>query len=278
MNENRVIRILSLGAGVQSSAVLLMAIHGEIKPIEHCIFSDTGWEPKHVYSYLEKLKPLIKKSGIQFHRVQSHSKNTTGSIKEDALKNDRFAAIPFHTLNVDGKRSIMRRQCTSEYKILPVERRIREIMGLKYKQRYARKYGIVHQLMGISTDEVQRAKDNYKPYIFTKFPLLDLGMSRQDCLNWMADKGYELPKRSACIGCPYHDNSEWLNLKENHYDEFMEAVDFEKKMQVKLETKFDGKVFLHPSCEPLETVDFASRMQTKQPSLFDNECEGMCGV
>jgi len=103
-------------------------------------------------------------------------------------------------------------------------------------------------------------------------------MSRQDCLNWMADKGYELPKRSACIGCPYHDNSEWLNLKENHYDEFMEAVDFEKKMQVKLETKFDGKVFLHPSCEPLETVDFASRMRTKQPSLFDNECEGMCGV
>tara|TARA_B100000676_G_C17915595_1_gene752518 strand:+ start:16 stop:852 length:837 start_codon:yes stop_codon:yes gene_type:complete len=278
MNENRVIRILSLGAGVQSSAVLLMAIHGEIKPIEHCIFSDTGWEPKHVYSYLEKLKPLIKKSGIQFHRVQSYSKNTTGSIKEDALKNDRFAAIPFHTLDVDGKRSIMRRQCTSEYKILPVERRIREIMGLKYKQRYARKYGIVHQLMGISTDEVQRAKDNHKPYIFAKFPLLDLGMSRQDCLNWMADKGYELPKRSACIGCPYHDNSEWLNLKENHYDEFMEAVDFEKKMQVKLETKFDGKVFLHPSCEPLETVDFASRMRTKQPSLFDNECEGMCGV
>ena len=231
-----------------------------------------------MYSYLEKLKPLIKKSGIQFHRVQSYSKNTTGSIKEDALKNDRFAAIPFHTLDVDGKRSIMRRQCTSEYKILPVERRIREIMGLKYKQRYARKYGIVHQLMGISTDEVQRAKDNHKPYIFAKFPLLDLGMSRQDCLNWMADKGYELPKRSACIGCPYHDNSEWLNLKENHYDEFMEAVDFEKKMQVKLETKFDGKVFLHPSCEPLETVDFASRMRTKQPSLFDNECEGMCGV
>ena len=278
MNEDRVIRIISLGAGVQSTTLLMLAIHGEIEPVEHCIFADTGWEPSHVYTHLAKLKPLMEKSGIQYHEVKCVTPGSSGNIRKDALEKDRFASIPFHTISPAGKRGMGRRQCTSEYKIRPVQRRVREIMGLEYKQRYARKYGIVHQLMGISTDEIQRAKDVRKPYIFAKFPLLDLGMSRQDCLDWMADKGYELPKRSACIGCPYHDNAEWLNMKENDPEAFMDAVNFEKKAQIKLTDRFESKVFLHPSCEPLETVDFASRIQTKQPSLFDNECEGMCGV
>ena len=151
-------------------------------------------------------------------------------------------------------------------------------MGLAYKQRYARRYGTVHQLMGISTDEIQRAKDNFLPYVHNKFPLLDLGMSRQDCLDWMTDKGYELPERSACIGCPYHDNIEWLYLKENHPEEFMDAVEFEEQAQARFKGTYRGTIFLHPSCKPLGTIDFASKVKIKQPSLFDNECEGMCGV
>jgi hypothetical protein len=39
-------RVLSLGAGVQSTALLLMMIHGEVPKADAVIFSDTGWEPK----------------------------------------------------------------------------------------------------------------------------------------------------------------------------------------------------------------------------------------
>lgn len=37
-------RILSLGAGVQSSTLALMAEHGEIEKPDYAIFADTGWE------------------------------------------------------------------------------------------------------------------------------------------------------------------------------------------------------------------------------------------
>ncbi len=51
------LRVLSLGAGVQSTALALMAAHGEIGPMPDCaIFADTGWEPKAVYEHLAWLK------------------------------------------------------------------------------------------------------------------------------------------------------------------------------------------------------------------------------
>lgn len=58
--------VISLGAGVQSTTLLLMAVHGEITPKpEYAIFSDTGWEPTKVYKHLELLRMIAKKAGIK---------------------------------------------------------------------------------------------------------------------------------------------------------------------------------------------------------------------
>lgn len=70
----RDINVLSLGAGVQSTAMLLMACHGEITPKpDLVIFSDTGWEPKAVYRHLEWLKTEVKKYGVEIITVSRKS-------------------------------------------------------------------------------------------------------------------------------------------------------------------------------------------------------------
>ncbi len=47
------LRVLSLGAGVQSTTLALMAAHGEVGPMPDCaVFADTGWEPRAVYDHL----------------------------------------------------------------------------------------------------------------------------------------------------------------------------------------------------------------------------------
>lgn len=46
------LRVLSLGAGVQSTTLALMAAHGEIEPPDCAIFADTQWEPAEVYAHL----------------------------------------------------------------------------------------------------------------------------------------------------------------------------------------------------------------------------------
>src|ERR1700760_2898815 len=54
--EGAKLRVLSMGAGVQSTTLALMAAHGEIGPMPDCaIFADTGAEPAGVYEQVEWL-------------------------------------------------------------------------------------------------------------------------------------------------------------------------------------------------------------------------------
>lgn len=47
------LRVLSLGAGVQSTTLALMAAHGAVGPTPDCaVFADTGCEPRAVYRHL----------------------------------------------------------------------------------------------------------------------------------------------------------------------------------------------------------------------------------
>lgn len=109
------LRVLSLGAGVQSTTVLLMAIHGDIPPVDHVIFADTGWEPRSVYRHLQSLKSIMAEHAIPFDIVSA------GNIRDDALDpTHRFASMPLHITRQDGEPAMARRQCTSEYKLKPL--------------------------------------------------------------------------------------------------------------------------------------------------------------
>ena len=78
MKQNPSLRILSLGAGVQSSTMALMADAGEfgVKP-DAAVFADTGWEPKPVIQHLEYLKSVIS---YPIHIVKK------GNIQDDILQ------------------------------------------------------------------------------------------------------------------------------------------------------------------------------------------------
>jgi 3'-phosphoadenosine 5'-phosphosulfate sulfotransferase (PAPS reductase)/FAD synthetase len=58
-NRKKALTVISLGAGVQSSTMALMAADGELPKPDCAIFADTGNEPKAVYRYLEFLKKVL---------------------------------------------------------------------------------------------------------------------------------------------------------------------------------------------------------------------------
>ncbi|MDQ0988801.1 3'-phosphoadenosine 5'-phosphosulfate sulfotransferase (PAPS reductase)/FAD synthetase [Streptomyces sp. V3I7] len=101
-------RIGDRGAGIQSSAMLALSAEGILPKVDYAIFADTGWEPKAVYAHLDRLeREIAKPAGIPVLRVSA------GNIREDALDPDhRFASMPLHILNRDGKKGMTRRQCT----------------------------------------------------------------------------------------------------------------------------------------------------------------------
>ncbi|GAA3299207.1 hypothetical protein [Streptomyces cinereospinus] len=122
------LRVLSLGAGVQSSSLLILAAEGRLPKLDFAVFADTGWEPRAVYDHLDRIeREIARPAGIPILRVSS------GNIRNDALDpNHRFASMPLHILNPDGGAGMSRRQCTGEYKVKPIKKQIRALLGYPY--------------------------------------------------------------------------------------------------------------------------------------------------
>src|SRR2546421_419979 len=81
--------------------------------------------------------------------------------------------------------------------------------------------------IGISTDEVGRARDSDVGYMRNVFPLLDLGMSRKDCERYLTERSWATVTKSACIGCPFHGNAQWRQLRDEQPAEWADAVEFD---------------------------------------------------
>ena len=264
-------RVLSLGAGVQSTTLLRMIIHGELPPVEHAIFSDTGWEPQAVYDHLDTLRNECDAAQIPLHIVSN------GNIRDDALNPaKRFASMPVHITNAKGH-AIGRRQCTAEYKIKPLMAKQRELAGLQPGQRC--KEHRITTVIGISWDEIQRVKQPAFSWIRHDYPLIDRRIRRSDCVNWNINNGYPPPPRSSCIGCPYHSNAEWRTIRDDPAS-WADAVEFDQQLRTGRIGRLlaPSQAFLHPARRPLAEVDIRSEEEQGQLTLFNMECEGMCGV
>lgn len=294
------LRALSLGAGVQSTTMALMAAHGDIGPIPDCaIFADTGWEPKAVYDHLSWLmSPNVLPFPV--HVVSA------GNIREQLVaagEGERWASIPAFTRTVtpagaelpvldedDGEIvtvgtrqtsketvsiGMIRRQCTTEFKIVPIQRKVRELAGLTRKRSPV--YPVVEQWIGISTDEIIRAKPSFEAWQVKRFPLIEQRMSRADCLAWLNRNDYPLPPKSACIGCPFHADARWRHMRDHDPDAWSDAIEVDRMIRTGLRG-IRGEVFLHRSAVPLKEADLSTLADHGQLDLWANECEGMCGV
>ncbi|MFE5077637.1 adenine nucleotide alpha hydrolase family protein [Streptomyces halstedii] len=252
MSDQPRFRALSLGAGVQSSTLLALSADGILPKVDYAIFADTGWEPKAVYAHLDRLEEEVAKPArIPVLRVSS------GNIRSDALNPDhRFASMPLHILNKDGRPGMTRRQCTGEYKIKPIKQKVRELLGHPYPSRIP-KGMFVEQWVGISTDEFHRAKDAGVQYMRNWHPLLDLGWSRADCVRYLTSLGLADTPKSSCLGCPFHGNAQWRHIRDTSPSEWADVVEFDAAIRQgnaranAAGNRLLGEAFLHRSRVPL---------------------------
>ena len=264
--------ILSLGAGVQSSALACMSAEGELPPVDASIFADTGAESDETYEYLEYLKDILPHPVY----VVKEKEGLTRMIEEGVATGSRVAQAPFFAISPKGEDGQLLRVCTAEFKIKPVRAKIRELLGLKPRQRVKDEH--CDLWMGISLDEIQRMKMSMVPYITHHFPLVDRRIRRGGCLEWLKEKGYKLPPRSACVYCPYHRNHEWRRIRDNDEKGWKEAIRVDHLVRQGWKG-IDSRLFVHDERIPLEEVDLSTDIDRGQVAMsFMDECEGMCGV
>lgn len=270
-------RVLSLGAGVQSTVMALMAEKGELgmpKP-DIALFADTQWEPPAVYEHLEWLK---KQVSFEIRTVSAGS--LKANLQNGVMPNgSKFIGIPAFLDKGNGQTAIMRRQCTAEYKLKPIHQEIRKILELPPGRAVPKRHK-VEMWVGISVDEITRAKPSAEEWIEKKFPLIDLGISRPQLHQWFQKHypGRPLPK-SACIGCPYHSDAVWKDMKETDPASFMDAVQVDIALRANPNITAltpDGQAYLHRSRKPLPLVNFDET--TGYQDQMNDECEGLCGI
>jgi hypothetical protein len=271
------LRVLSLGAGVQSTTVLLLAAAGRIPAFDVALFADTGWEARRTYDHLARLTEHARRAGIPVRRVSA------GHIRRDALDpGHRFVSMPLFSLGPGGERGMARRQCTSEYKLKPIKAEVRRMLGYPHP---ARVPDGVHAEMaiGISTDEFHRARDADVRYMRNVFPLIELGWDREDCRAYLTASGFTAVPRSACLGCPFHGNAQWRAIRDGDPDEWADVVAFDAAIRhghpraTASGQDLRGTYYLHHSRQPLAQAGLGATPAHRQRGAAAAPCPGEAG-
>jgi len=282
------VTVISLGAGVQSSALLLMAdreperlavamgVPG--RRVDVAIFADTQDEPASVYAWLWTLAGAVSVPILV---------GTKGCLSSDQLSGrGGVGRSPwFVREGANGEIGRLPRQCTRDYKVRVVQTALRKWLGYKPRARFRHQ---VVKIIGFSRDEVYRVKPSPEPWEHNVYPLIEMGWVRDDARKYVESFGLGPPPRSACVMCPYHNDAEWLRLKRDAPEDFARAAEFERALQAKRGRlrvsgpRLRATPWLHKSCEPLGTIDFAARVaadpKRAQLKLFNEVCGADCGT
>jgi hypothetical protein len=241
-------RTFSFGAGVQSTAVLVLQALGQLPdPYDVFLFANVGDDSEHPDSlayFRDVHVPYAEEHGIDLQEVKRVKRDgTSPTLLEDALAQERSIPLPLY-LDGGGPGN---RTCTGTYKINVIRKWQRQ-------QGSSRDNPAVCGL-GISTDEIHRARtaSGFDDQVLD-YPLIDLGMSRRDCYDTIQQAGLPRAPKSACWFCPFHNREDWRRLKRDRPVLFAKAAELEQVLGDRREMLGKDRMWLTAACKPLDTV------------------------
>lgn len=270
-------QILSLGLGLQSTALYYMSALGQLPRIDAAVFADTGAERASTLDYLRRV--LIPWARVNNGPIIIHV--TGKNLATDLLtwrSEGAFVSIPAYTIGPDGKEAMIQRQCTNQYKIQQVNSGIRQAQGLA-PRKHTRPTTV---WLGITTDEITRMftpdtnwKTHHYPFLGYRVSTAGhvrvpgLSMSRQDVAAWYTRHGIEAPPKSSCYMCPFQSDAAWKALKSDGSGDWQRAVEVDHAIRNATSQGTAKPIYLHRSMKPLDQVEFI------QGDLWE-ECSGYC--
>jgi 3'-phosphoadenosine 5'-phosphosulfate sulfotransferase (PAPS reductase)/FAD synthetase len=230
-------QFISLGWGVQSFTIAAMVALGELPPVDAALHADTMHESEHTYTFAARWTEWLEERGVKVITVKPIQSDIVRPLPGGKVE----IHPPFYTRHAGGVGQT-RRQCTMRWKVMPLRRHIRPLL---------KRGETAEQWLGISTDEVQRAKDSDVQYIRHVFPLLDKRMSRADCVQWMEAHKLEVPPKSACSFCPFHNKRHWQEMKREGGNDWATALAVDSMVRYAQPGKANHELFVHANGKPL---------------------------
>jgi hypothetical protein len=253
--------VLSLGWGVQSFTLAAMAALGELPKPDAAVHADTTYERAATYAFAKRWTPWLQRHGVPVITVREPI------ATQEILTNPDRVHIPLYSLDTRGRVGQLRRSCTHRWKIVPMRRWLR--------RRSYRQVIQVTQWLGISLDEVERAKPSDVKYITHRWPLLDRHMTRANCVAWLQVHNLEIPCKSSCVFCPLHNRATWRDISKTP-DDWQRACEVDNIMRHKYPKYSNRLYYLTWQLKPLPQADFTTPEDHGQLGLWSDECSGHC--
>jgi hypothetical protein len=241
-----VLRAFSFGGGVQSTAALVLAAEGRIDfPL--FLFANVGADSENpaTLEYVESIaKPYAMLKGVTLVEVQKRQRNgEPDTIRTWLDRTEKSIGIPMRMANgAPGNRS-----CTEQFKI--------NVINKELKRRGASAENPAVLGMGISMDEWERMRsDSGAAYKTLAYPLIDLGLNRQDCVRAIEQAGLPVPPKSSCYFCPFKRTGDWQKMRRDDPGLFALSVALEEQMNARRMALGRDAVYLSSRAIPLVRV------------------------
>ena len=269
------LRVIAYGGGVQSTALVVLATQNELN-FDYALFSNVG-EQAELPATLKYVRDTITPWTTEWKgpevielsrkRMRGDRKGETRDLYDDLVNGpQRSIPIPVRMIDTGAPGT---RNCTGEYKIKVVSRWL--------KSHGATVDDPATVAIGISTDEYRRANRRVPSVAETiEYPLLDLGLSRNDCMNIIRDAGLPVPPKSSCYFCPFHRPQHFSEMRRDDPDLFEKAADLETLLNIRRDSLGKDHVFLTRFGKPIREA-----IPVAQPTLFtgdawDMDNDGVC--
>jgi len=224
-------QILSCGAGVQSTGMIAAVYSGKLPRPDMVIMVDTGWEKQATMRYVQDvLMPKCAEINLEFVILKTENNNI--------FSNNGLVLIPAHKMSATGRREQIRTMCNGQWKVRLIKSYLRS-RGVKKATSW----------IGISTDEAHRQRVPRDQWATNRYPLLELGLSRYQCLYLVRSLGWPDPERSSCIMCPQHPAEEWEEMAAKHPDDLNRCIHIDNELEAR-----NPDIYLHRSLIRLRDI------------------------
>lgn len=254
-------KFISYGGGVQSTAMIVLAVEGRIPDVDAALFSNVGDDSEHPTTnrYVrEVMIPWAAERGFEvreLHRTLKDGSTQTLWQRMMDYEGDKLRE-PIPVYGWSG--APMSRSCTADHKI--------KVLGKYVKSVVPKTDWPVDMCIGISVDEIERAgRGKAEPWENRLYPLLDLGLRRSDCVEVIRGAGLPVPPKSSCFFCPFHSLRVWSELRRDDPELFDKAVELENTLNGRRRKRDMPPVYLTRKGKPLVEV-----VAEAGPTLFDN--------
>lgn len=211
--------IVSYGAGTNSTAILVGLWERGERP-DAITFADTGGEKPHTYQHIEEVQAWCAKVG--FPAIETLRGDMPQQIIDVTLEAEclRLGKLPAKAYGFSS--------CSQKWKLEPQAR---------YNRRYAELHGIeleqITRLIGFDADEpyrVERAEQTaHLRRVKERYPLVEWGWGRDECVAAIARAGIKQPGKSACFYCPSTKKPELLELRRQYPGLVERALEMERR-------------------------------------------------